>query len=392
MKRNSSFIFVSLLALVFSACTTSPKKRNRKSTTSESSQTSQTTSSTGSATETKATDTSTGTVTTSPTTSGTSEGPTTSGTGGSPTTTGTSVGPTTTGTSVGPTSTGTTSIPTSGTTYVPPTPHPTDDYDDCEEAYNNNDPTALYAALRSYKSSEKPGTYDDLWNLFKYAYVREDGKIFDYYSCITNFRPGTDQAGSYKEEGDVYNREHSIPKSWYGHENPVSYTQSCDPFILVPTDGWVNSMRSNYTFGVVGSVSKHSAQNFCKLGTGDSDWGYSGTVFEPDDSLKGDFARIMFYSIAKYDVSGSTWRKGDGSENYSGDTSQSGNFGLTNYAVKLFSAWSQLDPVSEWEMQVNNKVEEWDNYYYGWRNPFIDHPEYANVLFGNNPNYTPYNP
>ena len=34
----------------------------------------------------------------------------------------------------------------------------------------------------------------------------EDGKVWDMYSCTTNYRFGTDQAGSYKKEGDAYNR------------------------------------------------------------------------------------------------------------------------------------------------------------------------------------------
>ena len=358
MKKFNVSLLIALLALTISGCTSTSKKKPKK----------------------------TSSVVSSSVLSTSKQGTSNQSSGGNPSSEApvTSAQPTqssdapivSSDTSVQPTSVAPTSI----------TPPPTDDYTDCEIAHQNHDANGLYSALHAIKSDKKPGTYGDLWELYKEAYIRDDGYIFDYYSCISNFRPGKDQAGSYSKEGDVYNREHSVPKSWYNHQNPVTGTQSCDPFIVVPTDGFVNNMRSNYTFGVVGAVSKQSAQGFCKLGTGDSSWGYNDTVFEPDDSLKGDFARIVFYSIGRYNVS--SWTSGDGSLNYSGSTST--NFGLTNYAVKLFSYWSNLDPVSDWERLVNNRVEAWNDGQYGWRNPFIDHPEYANTLFGNNSNYTPY--
>ena len=254
------------------------------------------------------------------------------------------------------------------------------DYSACQTAYNNNSGSALLTALRNITAPGSAGSYAQLWETYKTAYIRADGKIFDYYSNVSNFTPGTDQAGSYKGEGDVYNREHSIPKSWWGGSES---NQGADPFIVVPTDGWVNNFRSNYPMGPVGTVTKSSANNFSKLGSCKSGYGYSGTVFEPDDSLKGDFARIVYYAIAKY--SGSYgWTQGEGSSTFSGSAST--NYGLTNYAVKFYSEWSALDPVSDWERSVNDKLATIQ----GNRNPFIDHPEYANTLWGSNSNYTEY--
>jgi len=254
------------------------------------------------------------------------------------------------------------------------------DYSACQTAYNNNSGSAMLTALRNITAPGSAGSYAQLWETYKTVYIRDDGKIFDYYSSISNFRPGTDQAGSYSKEGDVYNREHSIPKSWWGG---AESNQGADPFIVVPTDGYVNNKRSNYPMGPVGSASYTSSGGFCKLGTVKSGYGYSGTVFEPDDSLKGDFARIVYYAIAKY--SGSYgWTSGEGSSTFSGSAST--NYGLTNYAIKFYSEWSALDPVSDWERSVNDKLATIQ----GNRNPFIDHPEYANTLWGSNSNYTEY--
>lgn len=252
------------------------------------------------------------------------------------------------------------------------------DYTACNTAYNNNNASGLLSALRTITSPGSSGSYDALWETYKKAYVRSDGKIFDYYSSITNYVPGGSAEGAnYSKEGDSYNREHSIPKSWWGGSKN---NQGSDPYIVVPTDGYVNNGRGNNSFGKVKTVT--TAYSNSKLGAGDTAY-ISGTVFEPDDSVKGDFARIMFYAIAKYSNSYS-WTSGDGAKNFSGNANT--NFGLTTNAVKLFSYWSNLDPVSEWEQSVNEKV----SVIQGNKNPFIDHPEYANVLWGNVSGYTTY--
>lgn len=253
------------------------------------------------------------------------------------------------------------------------------DYSSCQTAYSNNNASGLLTELRTITSPGSSGSYDQLWSTYCTAYVRADGKIFDYYSSITNYVPGgSAQGAGYKKEGDSYNREHSIPKSWWGGSKT---NQGADPYIVVPTDGYVNNARGNDPFGMVGSADKTFSNS--KWGSVASGWGLSGNVFEPDDSVKGDFARIYYYAIAKYSAS-SGWTSGEGSTCFSGSSST--NFGLTNYAIKLFSYWSELDPVSEWEMSVNDKVAPIQ----GNRNPFIDHPEYANVLWGTNSNYTQY--
>ena len=251
------------------------------------------------------------------------------------------------------------------------------DYTQCNNAHNSHNASALLSALRTITSPGKSGSYDGLYETYKAAYLKPNGRIFDYYSSFTNYDPDKDRAGSYKKEGDCFNREHSIPQSWWGGGTS---NQGSDPFIVVPTDGYVNNGRSNFPFGIVSSATKTYSNS--KLGSSSS-YGYSGTVFEPDDSVKGDFARIYFYAIAKY-KNAATWSGGNASSCFSG--SESKNYGLTPYAIKLFSYWSELDPVSEWELSVNDDIAPIQ----GNRNPFIDHPEYANTMWGNVSGYTPY--
>ena len=56
---------------------------------------------------------------------------------------------------------------------------------------------------------------------------------------------GTDQAGNYKQEGDVYNREHSFPNSWFGGKTNTQ-PMFTDLHHLYPTDGYVNNKRMEY--------------------------------------------------------------------------------------------------------------------------------------------------
>lgn len=213
--------------------------------------------------------------------------------------------------------------------------------------------------------------YDGLWQSYKVTDLKTDGTIRDYYSSKSRFIPGEDQAGNYSKEGDAYNREHSIPKSWWGGSTG---NQGNDLFIVVPTDGYVNSIRGNHPFGEVKDVTYSSYENFSKLGTGNNK-NDSGTVFEPNDIYKGDFARIYFYAVAKWNTI--SFRNNEGQYVFDSKVSAP-NYGLTNYAKELFLKWNAMDPVDEVEIERNNRV---FNYQHN-RNPFVDHPEFISYIWG----------
>ena len=79
-----------------------------------------------------------------------------------------------------------------------------------------------------------------------------------------------------------------------------------DLFHMYPTDGYVNNRRSNYPFGETSRPTYTSNGGFSRLGPS-SVSGYSGTVFEPNDEYKGDFARTYFYMITCYEDQIATW-------------------------------------------------------------------------------------
>ena len=232
-------------------------------------------------------------------------------------------------------------------------------------------------------------SYDKLWTAYKTTDVyptghANAGKIWDMYSdCI--FTAGGSgsggQCGTYSNECDCYNREHSMPKSWFNESKPAYY----DLGHIVPTDGKVNGIRSNYAFGEVGTSTKtfsHSASKFGTAkavtttnvkGTSTITTSYTGTVYEPDDQYKGDFARMYMYMRVRYKTMSIT--TGDGSLMFN---STDANYGMTDYSIALLMKWHRQDPVSQKEIDRNNGMQSVQ----GNRNPFIDYPALAEYLWG----------
>lgn len=198
-----------------------------------------------------------------------------------------------------------------------------------------------------------------------------DGTILDIYSENPNgadpytYTYGTNQCGTYGVEGDCYNREHIVPQSLFNSTAPMV----SDIHFIRPTDGKVNGMRSNYPFGIVGN-STFTSQNGSKVGNSVSS-GYSGIVFEPIDAFKGDVARMIFYFITRYESQLSGFSTGD-------MLGGSAFPGLQTWELNQLLAWNTLDPVSQTEIARNNA----SYVYQGNRNPYIDHPEYVNEIWG----------
>lgn len=212
--------------------------------------------------------------------------------------------------------------------------------------------------------------YNGLWNLYKTTDRRSDGKVWDMYSDVTNYTFGTDQCGTYGVEGDCYNREHSVPKSWFNKQSPMV----SDIWHVYPTDGKVNGMRSNYPFGEVASDAPGSENGFSKWGKCKTP-GYSHTVFEPNDEYKGDFARTYFYFATRY--------KGVATSGYGAEVFSSAYPYITKWQLDMLLRWHEQDPVSQKELDRNEAVYESRQ---GNRNPFIDYPELVDLIFGDSRN------
>ncbi len=226
----------------------------------------------------------------------------------------------------------------------------------------------LKLALHNIIKDHTTVSYGQLWNAFWSTDNKGNGVVWDMYSDRPNGTPpytyylGTDQCGNYNGEGDCYNREHSWPQSWFNEQT----TPRSDLHHIFPTDGWVNNKRANYPFGEVRSAS-WTSQNGSKLGTCKTS-GYSGTVFEPIDEYKGDFARALMYMSVRYHGEDGSW----------GSSDMTNKAEIKDWAINMLMRWNEQDPVSQKEIDRNNAI--YDDYQHN-RNPFIDHPEYARMIW-----------
>ncbi len=230
----------------------------------------------------------------------------------------------------------------------------------------------LQSALHGIISGQTVQTYTSLWTHFQTTDKKANGKVWDMYSGYGDgtapyeftFVVNQDGGSGGTSEGEYYNREHSFPKAWWGGSSSLPcYT---DLFHLYPTDKYVNNQRSNYPFGETGNPSR-TFLNGSKLGPC-SVSGYSGTVYEPIDAYKGDFARTYFYMATRYYSEDSSW---PGSDMVNGSQPKP-------WALAMLKTWAEEDPVSEKEIQRNEAVYSIQ----GNRNPFIDFPWYAGLIWG----------
>ena len=233
---------------------------------------------------------------------------------------------------------------------------------------------ALLKALAGVVSNHKNVGYDGLWEVYKTSDVHPDGTLWDIYTT-KNWGKTFTKCGNYKVIGDCINREHSFPKSWWGGNKAAQYS---DAYHLYPTDGKVNGQRSNYPYGECASgkslANNGNVRALGRLGTSTFS-GFSGTVFEPDDEYKGDLARSYFYMATAYNSSIAQWTQGNGSQMLAGNSYPV----FKEWSLNLLLKWSRQDPVSDKEVNRNEAISRHQNN----RNPFIDHPELVEYIWGN---------
>lgn len=228
-------------------------------------------------------------------------------------------------------------------------------YNSAQGLVGENLRVALYNIIKNHNSI----SYSALWDAYKTTDKKPNGKVWDIYSNC-NFTFVSDQCGKYSNICDCYNREHTVPQSWFNEASPMK----SDLFHVLPTDGKVNGYRSNYPFGENNGTTYGTG----KLGSSTT-IGYSGIVFEPEDEYKGDIARIYFYMATRYMDKISSWS----GESFSGNN-------LSSWTIKLFLKWHKNDAVSQKEIDRNNAVYNYQNN----RNPFVDNPQWVEAIWDEN--------
>jgi endonuclease I len=260
----------------------------------------------------------------------------------------------------------------------------------------------LKTALRNIiNNGVSPQSYASLWTQYQASDIKprevavtpaqqslgvvtSANVIWDVYSDNPsgtdsyNLTPGTVASGGQQDDGTLgtsegqrYNREHSIPLSWFNGSTGTN-GPATDYNHIFPTDKKVNGERANYPYGEVASAT-FTSLNGSKLGTS-SVAGLTGTVFEPINEYKGDVARAFLYFVTMYQDNMSTWASNsEATQAFEPNTFPSVDVPF----LKLMLKWHNQDPVSQKEIDRNNAAYS----YQVNRNPYIDHPEYVGQVW-----------
>lgn len=202
--------------------------------------------------------------------------------------------------------------------------------------------------------------YDGLKEVYRTSDIKKDGTVWDIYSDTSYSFSGSEAYGDYKEEGDAFNREHTVPQSWFGKVSPMR----SDAFHVYPSDGKVNGLRGNNEYGNVVKAT-YTSTNGCMLGSDER----GTTVFEVCDEYKGDIARSYFYMATCYESRAGSWGHSFSNANYTK---------LSSRCLELMLEWAKNDPVSQKEIDRNNAIYQWQEN----RNPYIDYPGLDQYIFG----------
>ena len=198
--------------------------------------------------------------------------------------------------------------------------------------------SALYKELKSMMTAQHDyeTSYADTKDLYRYTDCQNGGgKISSFYS---GKEIGPDWDG-----GSTWNREHTWPNS-----KGLGGNDENDIMMLRPTAKSENGSRSNKAYGKSSDYYNPNSE--------------SGGKYD----VRGDVSRIFLYVYTRW-----------GNVNGNGEYTTWGSSGVMESKDVLLE-WIAADPVDTWELSRNDVVQSIT----GTRNVFVDYPELAFLLFG----------
>lgn len=228
-------------------------------------------------------------------------------------------------------------------------------YDDAEGLTGDELKSALHIIIKDHICF----SYANLWNILKET-DRDPDNPDNVILIYTGW--SVDAAQEYNN-GNGWNREHVWAIS---HGNlGTGMGAGTDAHHIRPSDISVNSARGNKDFDNGGS----------EYIDPDGPTGCYTTTYtwEPRDEDKGDVARMIFYMVVRYE--GGLGEPDLEMVEYVPSAPNNEPF---HSVFSTLYEWHLQDPVDERERYRNNVI------YYNYqqnRNPFIDHPEFAQLIW-----------
>ena len=189
----------------------------------------------------------------------------------------------------------------------------------------------LYSALQALMEENHTHitTYSETKELYRYTDCQNSGGVISSFYSGASIGPDWD---------GTWNREHTWPNS-----KGLGGDDENDIMMLRPTCTSENSGRGNTAYGQSAGYYDPNSE--------------SGGVYD----LRGDVARIALYTYTRWGNTGYMWNR----------------YGVIESKEVLLS-WMEADPVDTWELGRNDAVESIT----GTRNVYVDFPELAFLLFG----------
>ncbi|MEZ4857933.1 MAG: endonuclease [Flavobacteriaceae bacterium] len=205
--------------------------------------------------------------------------------------------------------------------------------------------TFTYGDVRDSALITDEDPFNSTHVLLVYGYNDSDG------NCTTDRSRDKDDFGGLNCQ---WNREHVFARSLanppMGNVDNTSTGIGADPHNIRPSDQQMNNNKGDKKFA-------SGSGNAGDVGSGN---------WYPGDEWKGDVARMIMYMYTRYGDRCIPTLAGVGALQ-----------GSTNM-LQLFLQWNVDDPVTIFEDQRNNYLEN----EYGNRNPFIDNPYLATIIWG----------
>ncbi len=201
----------------------------------------------------------------------------------------------------------------------------------------------------SQSNAPSSALYSELKNLMSsahnfYTYYNGNKNVRNYYKytdCVSNDTSKVSLiylgklVTSTWNAGSTWNQEHIWPQSKLSSDEQIG-----DIMHLRPADPSENSSRGNTAYGESSGYYDPAAEG---------------------SNVRGDCARMVLYMYVRWGVTSSMWGKSGVIE-----------------SVDVLLEWMEEDPVDTWEMGRNDAVQSIT----GTRNVFVDYPELAWLLFG----------
>ncbi len=205
------------------------------------------------------------------------------------------------------------------------------------------------------------GHIDYSYSQAKYLINWSDADPANPDKVILFYTQRSQDADTYGSGGDYINREHVWAKSHgdFSGKNPMDG----DAFNLRPADASVNMQRSNLDFDECSTTGTEITE---APGTY-----YTSNQWEPADAVKGQVARIIFYMATRYEGENGEMdlEPADALDTYPTPT---------HGKLSTLLQWNRDFPPTAFEYRRNERLYGYQNN----RNPFIDNPGFADLIWG----------